>query len=628
MAGRIPQQFIDELMSRVDIVEIIDARVPLKKSGRDYTACCPFHDEKTPSFTVSQQKQFYHCFGCGAHGTALGFLMEYEHLDFLEAVHDLASQAGMQVPQQVTTPAAAQAGKDLYALLEQAARFYARQLREHADAPRAVEYLKRRGVSGEIAADYGIGFAPPGWDNLLRALGAAQNKALQAQLAQAGMLVEKDGGGYYDRFRDRILFPIHDARGRVIGFGGRVLGEDEAQGRAMAKDSASAAEGPLQAPSFARHYPIPGGRTTPGATSPKYLNSPETPLFHKGRELYGLYQARKRTRNLERLLVVEGYMDVVALAQHGIHYAVATLGTATTREHLERLFRVVPEIVFCFDGDRAGREAAWRALENSLPVMREGRQAYFLFLPDGEDPDSLVRKEGAQRFTVRLAQATPFSEFFYETLRKKADITSMEGRARLVELARPLLSKLSAGVFRHMMVTRLAELTRMDVSVLTPMLGLGKLPATAARRPVQTIKRTDGRRPAPRMTPVRLAIALLLQQPALAALAGDPARWTEAQIPGLNLLTSLLHALQAQPQLSCAALLERWRDTEDGRHLMRLAQWRHEIPEDGIEAEFRGALARIDDQGVEQRKERLIDKSRGGELTAEERLEWQRLFKL
>lgn len=620
MAGRIPREFIDELMTRTDIVEVIDTRVPLRKAGRDYTACCPFHEEKTPSFTVSQQKQFYHCFGCGAHGTALGFLMEYEHLDFVEAVHELAAQVNLPVPQQAAVQPA-QVSKDLYTLLEQAAAFYSRQLREHPEAQRAISYLKGRGLSGEIVAHYGIGFAPPGWDSLQRALGASHQPALQAQLAKAGLVIEKDGGGFYDRFRERIMFPIHDQRGRVIGFGGRVLGNE----------------------------------------TPKYLNSPETPLFHKGRELYGLYQARKagpgkndqladahpfeqsgpdtaqnrpdnktvphaRPRTLERLLIVEGYLDVVALAQHGIPYAVATLGTATSREHMERLFRVVPEVVFCFDGDRAGREAAWRALENSLPVMHEGRQASFLFLPDGEDPDSLVRKEGGTAFTTRLAQALPFSRFFYEALLKKADISTIDGRARLVELARPLLSNLPAGVFRHMMMARLAELARIGLDRLADMLGESKPTKGLRPRSVKPHKQPGLQRAPLRMSQARLAVTLLLQHPRLAALAGDVRRFSGLQTPGMDVLVKLLETLQEKPELSTAALLERWRDTREGVFLMKLAQWQHPVPAEGVETEFQAALERLYAAGIEQRKELLIDKSRGGELSPEEKLEWKKLF--
>ncbi len=586
MAGRIPQQFIDELMTRIDIVEVIDARVPLRKAGRDYMACCPFHDEKSPSFSVSQQKQFYHCFGCGAHGTALGFLMEYEHLDFVEAVHELAGQAGLQVPVQAGRDAPP-VSKDLYGLLEQAANFYTRQLRESKHAQRAGDYLKQRGLSAAIIERYAIGFAAPGWDNLLQFLSAG-NTTLQAQLAKAGMLIEKDGGGYYDRFRDRIMFPIRDQRGRVIGFGGRVLGDE----------------------------------------APKYLNSPETPLFHKGRELYGLYEARKATRALERLLVVEGYMDVVALAQHGIHYAVATLGTATTRDHAERLFRITPTLLFCFDGDRAGREAAWRALENVLPVMHEGRQAHFLFLPDGEDPDSMVRKEGSAAFEARMTQASSFSTFFYDNLMKKTDISSLDGRARLVELARPLLSNLSEGVFRHMMVARLAELVRMEPAQLIKVLKqVESGPKRAGEKPKIQARRA---RPESRAakSPARMAIALLLQQPRLALQAGDLTRFAGFQVPGIELLVSLLQQLQSQPQLNSGALLERWRGTEDGHHLMRLAQEQHLLPEENWEAEFCGALDNLYAQGIEQRKENLLNKSHIGELTPAEKLELQGLFSL
>lgn len=588
MAGRIPQQFIDELMTRVDIVEVIDTRVPLRKAGREYTACCPFHDEKSASFTVSQQKQFYHCFGCGAHGTALGFLMEYEHLDFVEAVHELASQAGLPVPVQTAAKeSTAPSGKDLYGLLEQAAEFYRHQLRESRHAQRAVDYLKNRGLSGEIAAHYDIGFAPPGWDNLLQALRASNNSTLQAQLAKAGLLIEKDGGGYYDRFRDRIMFPIRDQRGRVIGFGGRVLGDE----------------------------------------TPKYMNSPETPLFHKGRELYGLYEARKALRTIDRLLVVEGYMDVAALAQHDIQYAVATLGTATTRDHAERLFRVTPTLVFCFDGDRAGREAAWRALENVLPVMHEGRQANFLFLPDGEDPDSVVRKEGGAKFEARLAQAAPFSSFFYDNLIKKTDVSTMDGRARLVELARPLLSNLPEGVFHHMMLARLAEIVRMERVQLTGLLKKAQpKPKIATEKPLA--KRVAKVKAPAQKSQARIAIALLLQHPGLATQAGDLTRFSGLQIPGMSLLVSLLQTLQAQPHLSSGALLERWRDSADGQHLMSLAQWQHLLPEENLEAEFCGALNSLYAQGIEQLKESLLDKSRNGELTAEEKVELQRLFLL
>ncbi len=578
MAGRIPQQFIDDLMARVDIVEVIDARVPLRKAGSNYTARCPFHDEKSPSFTVSSEKQFYHCFGCGAHGTAIGFLMEYERMGFVEAVHDLAARAGMQVPQTASDSVAVDKGKDLYELLVQASVFYRGQLREHSQARRATDYLKGRGLSSEIAAEFDIGFAPPGWDNLLRAQGG--NPASQARLAEAGLLIEKEGGGYYDRFRDRIMFPIRDARGRVIGFGGRVLGED----------------------------------------TPKYLNSPETPVFHKGRELYGLYEARKASRQLDRLLVVEGYMDVVALAQFGIRNAVATLGTAITRDHLERIFRVVPEVVFCFDGDRAGRDAAWRAVQNALPMMSDGRTARFMFLPEGDDPDTLIRKEGQGGFEARIENSVPLSVFFYTTLTKQADISSMDGRARLVELVRPQLSNVPEGAFKHMMMVRLAEVARMDAVALTGIVGGGKAESRAPRRPAAIPARQVGSR-----SPVRTAIERLLYKPDL-ALQADDARWLlELDVPGVRLLAELLELLRAQPHLKVGALLERWRDTKEGHYLATLAQWTPSVSE-GVEAEFSGALRCLREQRTEQFVESLLRKDKLEGLSTEEKSELGRLL--
>ncbi len=582
MAGRIPQQFIDELMARVDIVEVIDSRVPLKKSGREYAACCPFHSEKTPSFTVSPEKQFYHCFGCGAHGTAIGFLMDYEHLDFVEAITELARQVGLTVPREGGGPPARTGDHEaLYSVLAEADSFFRRQLREHPAAGQATGYLKQRGLSGAIAAEFGIGFAPPSWDNLARTLGAG-DPARRNLLLQAGLVIKKEDDGCYDRFRERIMFPIRDRRGRVIAFGGRILADG----------------------------------------TPKYLNSPETPVFHKGRELYGLYEARQALRQIDRLLVVEGYMDVVALAQHGIRYAVATLGTATTSDHLERIFRVVPEVVFCFDGDRAGREAATRALETALPHMDHGRQARFLFLPEGEDPDSLVRKEGAAAFEARIAEATPLSNFLFQSLMQKVDVRSVDGRARLVELSRPLLSKLPVGVFKQMLVQRLAEIVQIEPADLSRLLP-GSTPAQPARsrRGPPTGKGKDHP-----PSPVRIAIALLLQKPALASRAGDPERLKAIDLPGVPLFARLLALLQEYPHLSTGALLERWRDTPEGSHLLKLAQWHYPVPQDGIEKEFDDTIRRLEALAAEQRWNHLQMKLQTEGLSQEEKLEWQRLL--
>ena len=547
MPGKIPNHFIDDLLTRVDIVDVINRRVQLKKAGREYQACCPFHDEKTPSFTVSPQKQFYHCFGCGAHGSAIGFLMEYDNLGFVEAVEELADSLGIEVPRE----GGDEQGPDrrpLYDLMEQASRFFQKQLRQHPRAPEAVDYLKSRGLTGEIAARFHIGYAPPGWDNLLSALG--QNQTAVRQLAECGLIIEhEEENKRYDRFRDRILFPIHDSRGRVIGFGGRVLGDDK----------------------------------------PKYLNSPETPLFHKGRELYGLFEARKADNKLQRLLVVEGYMDVVALAQYGIQNAVATLGTATTQEHLDLIFRACPEVVFCFDGDRAGRDAGWKALQTALPAMRDGREARFLFLPDGEDPDTLVRKEGREGLEQRLDQALPLSEFLFQQLTAQVKMESMDGRAHLAELARPYLERLPQGLFRKMMFQHLEQL----VGVRLPQIG---------RAPSRRGNVTDGAisqrsLKSQRPTPIRLAIALLLDNPHLlnVAQAVDPA-WRDWDSIGTRLLAQLLEIIESQPTLNKAALLERWRDTEHFPHLNKLAQYTFDLPEMNQETELRDALVKLNMQ--------------------------------
>jgi DNA primase len=579
MSGRIPQSFIDEILNRVDIVEVIDARVPLKKAGREYQACCPFHNEKTPSFTVSPGKQFYHCFGCGAHGSAIGFLMDYEHLEFPEAIEELARSLGLEVPREAGAAKPAQHSErrdDHFSLLERADRFYRAQLREHAQAARAVDYLKNRGLSGEIAARFGLGYAPPGWDALLTLLGSdahAQTLALEL-----GLLVRRDDGRVYDRFRDRIMFPIRDRRGRTVGFGGRVLGDEK----------------------------------------PKYMNSPESPVFHKGQELYGLFEARKANQKLERLLVVEGYMDVVALAQFGLSNAVATLGTATTPEHLERLYRVVHEVVFCFDGDAAGRRAAWRALENVLPIMRDGREARFLFLPEGEDPDSLIRRIGCEAFQKQTADSIPLSQFFFESLAQQVDTRSVDGRAHLVELARPLLQRLPDSVFRDLMLERLADLSGLGPEKLVQHLFGKREPMP--RGGVKARPGESGR------SPVRTAIRLLLEQPQLSRWVTPPTGFEDLELPGVGLLNELLEMLWQDPHLSAGHLLEHWRGEPEGQHLARLASLPLVIPETGYEKEFRDAIQRLVEQRTAQRTEQLLFKDRRQALSESEKSELKQLL--
>ncbi|MCG3201195.1 MAG: DNA primase [Gammaproteobacteria bacterium] len=553
MAGRIPESFINDLLARIDIVDVIDERVPLKKAGKSYQARCPFHEERTPSFTVAPDKQFYYCFGCGASGTAIGFLMEYDRLDFVEAVHDLAARVGMTVPTETGAGPGARSGDTarLYHLLEQTQQYYSRELRDHPQSERAKNYLKARGLDGPTAAAFRLGYAPPGWDNLLKAVGA--NPEAVRDLEVAGMLVPKEGSGatvgqsrHYDRFRDRIMFPIHDHRGRVIGFGGRILEQGE----------------------------------------PKYLNSPETPVFHKGRELYGLFHARKANRQLERLFVVEGYMDVIALHQHGVSNAVATLGTATTRDHLERLFRVTPEVVFCFDGDEAGHKAAWRALETSLPLLGEGHYVSFLFLPEGEDPDTLVRKVGVGAFED-AARFTPLSAFLFDTLAAQVNLATLDGRARLIDLAKPLLSLVPGGALKQMLALRLSRLSDLDLSTLAPMIGGVRVPARADARQGATAPPREGR------SLVRHAITLLLHVPALALRVERAEQLVRSGQGGADLLSELIAFVQSNPNAGSGALIEHWRDRPEGRHLQKLLAQDLTTPVDGVEAEFLAAIDRL-----------------------------------
>jgi DNA primase len=576
MAGRIPQSFIDDLISRADIVEVINARVPLKKKGREYQACCPFHNEKTPSFTVSEAKQFYHCFGCGAHGTAIGFLMEYEHLDFVDAIETLAAEYHLEVPREDSpwTRDTRDEKQELYDVLESASHLYQSQLRQ---SDRAIQYLKQRGLSGEIAKRYKLGYAPNEWSYLI------DNIDNINALEKSGMVIRKSADKQYDRFRDRIMFPILDRRGHTIAFGGRIIDDGE----------------------------------------PKYLNSPETEIFHKGYELYGFYEARQAVRKLTRIIVVEGYMDVVALAQNGIEYAVASLGTATTKDQIQKLFRSVHQIVFCYDGDNAGRKAAWRALENTLPIIRDGLEASFLFLPEGEDPDSLVRKEGKTAFEQRLDQATPLSEFLFKALTQEINIETMEGKAKLENKAKPLLGKIPESIFKDLMYQRLSELVGISVEKLS---GESKQQETASIS-VQPAPPRSTRKIKQNAT--RDAIALLLHHPELASVCAIPDTFRDTSLQGFALLHQLHETILNNPGLSSSALLERWRGTNEFEILQKLLQRDVQGTDDkqAQEAVYKDAVQQLLNKYKDERYEVLDAKLRESGLSDTEMQEYKELLK-
>ncbi|MEX2125435.1 MAG: DNA primase [Woeseia sp.] len=581
MSGLIPQHFVDDLIARADIVEVLGTRIQLKKAGREYKGVCPFHDEKTPSFTVSPMKGFYHCFGCGAHGTALGFLMEHDHLSFPDAVETLARMMGIQVPRE-ESQRPARRYDELFECMEKAERYFQAELKNHEPA---VAYLKARGIDGATARRFGIGYAPSGWSQLLDTFGTSQESI--ERLLAVGLIIRRDNGSHYDRFRDRLMFPIHDSRGRCIGFGGRVLGQD----------------------------------------TPKYLNSPETVLFHKGRELYGLYEARQALRNIERLVVVEGYMDVVGLARHGIDFAAATLGTATTDEHLNRLFRLSDDVLFCFDGDRAGRAAAWRALEVALPEVREGRQIRFVFLPDGQDPDSFVAENGAQTFETALDQGVPLSEFLLSELSGQVDMHTIDGRARCVELARPLVSRIPDGVYRKLLTKQLAETIGLTPAELDPILSRDAAKAIAKKRDhgLAASRRSRNRKSsARRVSVVQRAITLLLHHPN-AALTLDVEQLAGVDRPGADLLRSLIETVKAEPNITMAVLIERWRNDSDGRHLGELAAHEMPPPEDfDPVTELSACIQQLAMGGVRKRVQDLIvNKQRLEDMSDAERSELQ-----
>ena len=591
--GRIPQHFIDELVGRTDIVELIGARVPLKKSGREFKACCPFHDEKSPSFWVSPDKQFYHCFGCGAHGTALGFLMNYDRLSFPEAVEELASRAGLEIPREARADEGrARDEADLATLMGQVAAFWAERLKSE---PRAAKYIGNRGLSPDTIQRFCIGYSANSWNEILNRF-AKDTKQREALLA-CGLIIERegssgrDGDRYYDRFRDRVMFPIRDARGRVIAFGGRVIDQGD----------------------------------------PKYLNSPETALFHKGRELYGLYEVRQSRAPLKRLMVVEGYMDVVRLHQAGIQYAVATLGTATTPEHLKRVFRLVSEVVFAFDGDRAGRAAAWRALNNALPETKEGRQLKFLFLPEGHDPDTLVGAEGREAFEARLEEALPLSEYLVQEISSQVDLTHADGRARFAEIARPLVAKIPEGVYRDLLVERLAEAIRLPAARLRELWASASETASPTGAPRASSSREAGKtsQSAGRGGLMRQAVLALVHHPKIATrlAADDLDTLGILDEAGADILRALVTDLRQQPCANTGQLLERWRDRPEHERFARLAAVESLVPgEEAALRELQDALGRMDAEKRRRRLDALLERERLAGLSADEKMELLRLM--
>jgi len=554
----IPESFIQELLNRVDIVDVIDKSVPLKKAGANYSACCPFHNEKSPSFTVSPTKQFYHCFGCGAHGTAIGFLMEYAGLSFVEAVHELAKHVGMIVPQVQSTPAsmAADAKQQsvklgLHETLQAAASYYKAELKK---SERAINYLKGRGLSGQIAAKFQIGYAPAGWQNLQTVMANYEDEALQT----AGLVVENEQGRRYDRFRDRIMFPIHDQKGQVIGFGGRVIDPEE---------------------------------------TPKYYNSPETPLFQKGHELYGLFVARRAIRDAGSVLVVEGYMDVVALAQYGIEYAVAALGTATTPFHITKLKRQTDDIVFCFDGDNAGRTAAWRAAMNALPALNDGLRLRFMFLPKDHDPDSYVREYGKAQFEADIQQAIPLSQYILQFLSLDNPLSSQEDKVRFLNEAEPILKQITAPRYALMMRKKIAELAELSEQEMQAVLKLPGLQKKAAKAPQRQSR-----------TPMSLAkrfVLTLLMQPGLAQ--REHLAFAQGQDEEAIMLQQVILAALAQPHSKPATLLHAIQ-SHIAPVLWREIQRELQLLDESLDyaLEFEGACAQLTEAVTAKREAGLL----------------------
>lgn len=569
MSGIIPRPFIDELLNRTDIVEFIDSHIPLKKQGSSFTACCPFHNEKTPSFNVIAKKQFYHCFGCGVSGNAISFAMSYLHQTFPEAIETLAARVGMTVPREGNSQKYQQS-QSLYQLLDKVSAFYQQQLKKPV-ANEAIHYLRQRGINEEVAARFQLGFSPAGWHILEAAF-----RSNTHDLITSGMLIQRDDGKTYDRYRQRIMFPIHDRHGRIIGFGGRSIEPEQ---------------------------------------KPKYLNSPETAIFQKSRELYGLHQIIREQTPIKNILVVEGYMDVIALAQHGIKNGVATLGTATSTYHIQLLSKHSQQLIFCFDGDAAGKQAAWRALESCLPHLNAGLDVRFIYLPDGHDPDSLVREEGSEQFLKRIQQATPLHQLFFSTLMRSIDTSTLSGKSQLINLTKPYLLKMNEGPYQQLILNELARLTRIDTD------RLNQLAATQPTQKPQELTQSIQR------TPARIAVALLLQYPNIYHENLDT--FTSELIASLQqpTLKKILHRIAQNPNINTGILLESFRDSTEFEALNKLASWDHQVPEKALTYECLDTIAFLAKQEQENQIQALINKSRQQGLKEEERQKLQRMLK-
>ena len=580
MAGKIPQNFIDELLTRTDIIDVIDAYVPLKKAGKNHKACCPFHEEKTPSFNVNQDKQFYYCFGCTASGTAITFLMEHLRIGFVEAIEDLASRAGMEIPREAYNSGdSSSVSNKLYELLESITEYYTNELKNNKNTNNIINYIKKRNINNETRVEFELGFAPPGWDNLVSNFG--KSKETIKLLVDAGVIIKNDRGSYYDRFRNRLIFPIRDQRGRVIGFGGRVLGDE----------------------------------------TPKYLNSPETQIFQKGRELYGLFQARKASRDLKDIYIVEGYMDVIALAQFGIKNVVATLGTAATFEHIGKLFRITNKLIFCFDGDKAGKKAAWRALENSLSLLKNGRQVYFIFLPNNEDPDTFVNKNGKNAF-INTEMLTPLSDFLFNSISHNINLEILEGRSEMINKTLPYLAKLPLDPYKDIIIKELSKITGYEVNDIQKQL------STPEKSDFKELKNSNKKVENNRgIEKIRWLIRCLLHQPSLALNVESTESLLALESSGIDFLCELIQLIKKNPNITLGGILENWRDSKFEKRLCELASEEDEFNEIGVTNEvFTDAISGLIETHQKE-FETFKKKSSPLELTDEEKLKYREMQK-